>query len=404
MTSKRALRILCVDDEPDGLEVLAELIRELRPEVEVSTASEPMAALATLERDGPFDAVISDLRMRGLDGVALLRRARELAPDTVRVLLTGYADLGAAVAAINEGGVFRFLTKPYKPEGLIEAVDAALELHRLITCERVLLEQTLHGSIKALTDVLALAHPTAFGRASRVTQYVVQMLDELGERERWPIEVAAMLSQIACVSLPGEVVSKLYHGRPLSAREKDMVARLPETTDAILANIPRIEPVREILRQREARFDGAESPRGPRGEGIPLGARLLKLASDLAALEAAGTDASAALARLCSRTGWYDLRLLELLARVRGMAASQERCVALPVSKLRAGMVLEEDVFTPSGKLILAAGIEVTCGLLARLLSFAENAQVKEPIRVRLPASSPPEPAGGSAEASTPSR
>jgi DNA-binding NtrC family response regulator len=117
---------------------------------ESTTATSGKAGLERLSSDGPFAVVVSDMRMPEMNGAAFLAQVRERAPDTVRVLLTGQADLDSAIAAVNEGQIFRFLTKPCAPEMLISSLRAAEEQHRLITAERVLLEQTLHGAVKAL--------------------------------------------------------------------------------------------------------------------------------------------------------------------------------------------------------------------------------------------------------------
>ena len=150
-------RVLFVDDEPD---LLAALARILRSEYfQVSTAASGAAALEMLQRSGPYAVIVSDLRMPEMDGVSLLQAARKLAPDTVRVLFTGQPDLERAIAAVNEGEIFRFVTKPSSRVALALMLRGAGEQYQLITAERVLLEHTLRGSIKALTDILGPANP-----------------------------------------------------------------------------------------------------------------------------------------------------------------------------------------------------------------------------------------------------
>jgi response regulator RpfG family c-di-GMP phosphodiesterase len=167
-------------------------------------------------RSAPYSVVVSDQRMPRMDGVTFLANIRGIAPATVRVLLTGQADMESAIAAINEGNIFRFLTKPCPTTVMLKALSDCIEQHRLILAEKVLLEQTLRGSIKALIDILCLANPIAFGRATRVRRSVEQLLTCFEIRERWPVEVAAMLSQIGCVTLPPATVEKLYRLHPLS--------------------------------------------------------------------------------------------------------------------------------------------------------------------------------------------
>src|SRR5579871_1029962 len=140
--------------------------------------------------------------MPEMDGVALLRDARKLSPDTVRVLFTGQPDMKHAIAAVNEGEIFRFITKPCPRVPMALLLKSAVQQYQLITAERVLLEQTLRGSIQALTEILSVTNPLAFGRASRLRQAMSALISALGIPVNWHLEVAAMLSQIGCVLLP----------------------------------------------------------------------------------------------------------------------------------------------------------------------------------------------------------
>ena len=127
---------------------------------------------------------MSDMRMPVMDGAAVLAQARSARPDTVRILLTGQADLEDAVAAVNNGNIFRFLLKPCPRPVLVQALSDAVEQHRMITAERELLERTLRGSVAALFDVLSLANPLAFARAVRIQQIVLQLIEAIGARTR----------------------------------------------------------------------------------------------------------------------------------------------------------------------------------------------------------------------------
>src|SRR5690606_31553364 len=176
-----------------------------------------------------------------------LARARELRPDAVRVLLTGRADLDAAVAAVNEGQIFRFLTKPCPPPTLLRAVEAAAEQHRLITAERTLLDQTLRGAVRTLTDLLALMSPHAMGRAARMKALASAVASELGIRDLWEIEVAAMLSQVGAVTLPPEIAEKLFSGAPLGPDEQRLVDGVPAVSASLISHIPRLEGVARTI-------------------------------------------------------------------------------------------------------------------------------------------------------------
>jgi response regulator RpfG family c-di-GMP phosphodiesterase len=366
-------RILCVDDEPHVLDGLS---RQLRRQFEVSTAVGGEAGLQLIEREGPFAVVVSDMRMPGMDGAAFLRQVRERTAETTRVLLTGQADLEAAIAAVNQANIFRFLTKPCPPEVLGTALQAAAEQHRIVTAERVLLEQTLRGSVAALTEVLSLANPAAFGRATRARQYVERLADHLALPDRWQVEVAAMLSQLGCVTLPPETAEKLYHGRPLTAEERAMADRLPRLAAQLLASIPRLEGVRDIILHHGRRVDGSDT-----AEQIPIGARLLKVVLDFDELQAQGVAPKLALDTLRGRAGWYDPAVLQALAALLGEHATEE-VREMRLRDVRPGMSFAEDVVTRKGMLLIPRGQDVTLGLIERIRNFSEHLGVREPVRM----------------------
>ncbi|OGV72434.1 MAG: hypothetical protein A3K19_31190 [Lentisphaerae bacterium RIFOXYB12_FULL_65_16] len=382
MDTQGRVRILCVDDEPN---LLAGLSRQLRQYYEVRTADGGVAGLKAIQQEGPFAVVISDMRMPAMDGATFLKYARTGAPDTVRVLLTGQADMDSAIAAVNEGNIFRFLTKPCPIDVLLTALKACVEQHRLVTAERVLLEETLRGSVKMLTEVLSLVSPTAFGRAARLQQRVAAIAAQMGIRDRWHIEVAAMVSQIGCVALPPETAEKLAHGQAMSEREQAMVERLPTVAQQLLAHIPRMESVRDILEFQDRRYDGAGAPDGPRKDQLPPGARILRVALDFDTLEAQSVSGDLALSTLRGRAGWYDPAVLAAFEQVQGGSRHAE-VRELALADLRPGMVFLEDVRTVSGMVLIAHGQEATVGLIERLRNIASgSSRMREPLRVVLP-------------------
>jgi CheY-like chemotaxis protein len=370
-------RILCVDDEQlvlDGLK--ANLYRRF----DVATATGGAAALAMLAAMPSLPvAIVSDMRMPGMDGATFLTRARTAAPSAVRLLLTGQSDMTAAIAAVNEGQIFRFLTKPCAAPALIAALDAAVEQHRLVTAEKVLLEQTLLGCVKAMTDILSLTSPLAFGRATRIRAHVTGLLDQLGVKDRWQADIAAMLSQLGAITLPPEVAEKLYHGHALGLDEQRMVARVPAVTEQLLGNIPRLETVRAILAaypkppNRATQADGTTTARD---------AAILRLAVDFDALESQGTAPEAAVEILRSRAELYEPAILDALVALHG-ARAREMIKEVTLAGLQVGMVLAEDLMRTDGMLLLARGVEIAAGVIERMKNFRPGT-VREPIRVSI--------------------
>ena len=169
-------RILFVDDEPLLLEGLR---RSLHREFDADLAASGPEGLEKIKKSGPFPVIVSDMRMPGMDGAEFLSQVRTIAPDSIRVMLTGYADMEAAMRAVNEGRIFRFLNKPVTPDDLALALRACLTQFELARREKELLENTLAGAVRVLTEVLNLANPAAFNKGTRIQQFVSHIAAKL---------------------------------------------------------------------------------------------------------------------------------------------------------------------------------------------------------------------------------
>lgn len=362
-------RVLFVDDEP---EIISSLSLHLRRYFQIAPATNYIDALRLLNEEGPFAIILCDQQMPGMTGTQLLAKVRELAPDTVRVLLTGHADLEAAVEAINLGQIFRFLTKPSPPGAVIKALTDSAEQYRLVTAEHVLLRETLHGSIKALIDVMSLTNPVVFGKAHRIRSITLELLgDGVPEADRWSIEMAAMLSQIACATLPPETAEKLYYGSPMKASEKAMVERLPDVTEQLLGHIPRLEGVRAMLRYQ---YQPGMVQLAAVPESLRPGAKALHIALDFDHLQGQGMPPGAALELLTSRNH-HDPAMLQRYRQNRSDNGEEDGIVELPLLKLRVGMVLAQDVRSSTGTLLIPRGYRVNAALCDRINNFPTAVQ-----------------------------
>jgi response regulator RpfG family c-di-GMP phosphodiesterase len=372
-------KVLCVDDDAH---ILAAYQRQLRKQFQIETAQGGEQGLALVSCQGPYAVILSDMRMPGMDGIQFLGRVRETAPDTVRMMLTGNTDLQTAMHAVNEGNIFRFLTKPCSPDTLAKTLAAGIAQYRLVTAEKELLEKTLRGSVKVLTEVLELSNPKAFGRASRVKRLVQQLAAQLQVKAPWHLEIAAMLSQIGCVAVPEPVLHKVDSGASLTAEEVHVLGTHPRVGHDLVANIPRLEAVAEAIAYQDQRFDGSgPGGSGKKGADIPLGARILKVGLDFDHLVVHGVPSGRAFVELIGRLGWYDPAILDALAKVLEKESGREiRTVS--VKDLTSHMILAENVLTDTGLRLVTKGQEITPPLLERLRLFARNTGIREPIQV----------------------
>ncbi len=374
-------RILCVDDEP---KVLSAFQRQLHEQFEISTATSGAEALQTIASSGPFAVVVSDMRMPEMDGIHFLSEVKKRAPDSVRIMLTGFADLQTTVEAVNEGNIFRFLTKPCAPDALARALQAGVSQYRLVTAEKELLEETLRGAVKVLAEVLSLTNPAAFGHASRVQRLVTRLCKHMQVEHSWQIEIAAMLSQIGCVTVPPDTLEKAYRGGTLQAQEVQMLEAHPGIGRDLIRNIPRLEEVARIVAYQKKCFDGSGVPRDDvHGADIPLGARILKAATDHDALKWSGCTDHSALLELRKRSRLYDPAVLGALEAATASDQPFEiREFAL--KEVRPHAVLAEDVKTPDGCLLISKGQEITPSVYSLLRNYARRQGLEKQIRVRV--------------------
>jgi DNA-binding NarL/FixJ family response regulator len=375
-------RVLFVDDEPN---VLDGIQRTLRKQVDLQTANSGAAGLRAMQEAGPFALVISDMRMPGMSGSQFLAKAREQDPDAVRMILSGHADLQATIAAVNEGHIYRFLSKPCPPEQLLAAVTDGINQHRLITAEKVLLEQTLSGSVKMLIEILGLVSPAASSRASRLQRYTIALSRALLLPEQWQWGLAAFVSQIGCVALPKELLSKVEASQALTEEEKRLYESHPQVAGRLLSAIPRLEDVAAIVTVQfgAVSFEG-KSDDVRQWDIRSSGQLLLRTSLEFDRLITCGTSRQAVAEALSKSALALPTPVIKALLTLP--TASREFITREVLLKdLSVGMLLDEDLVSPKGIRLVPSGQEVTRTLLVRLTSIAEGVGVAEPFRVRVP-------------------
>ncbi len=374
-------KILFVDDEPVLLQGYQRLLRK---EFDVSTAVGGAAALTMIEHLGPFAVVLSDMRMPEMDGVEFLRRVKTLAPDTVRIMLTGVSEQQTAIDAVNEGSIFRFLSKPSNKDTLVKTLTEALAQHQLICAEKQLLEETLRGTVYILAEVLSVASPAAFSRAMRVRRYVQHVVTRLGLASPWKFEVAAMLSQLGCVTLDPDTLDTIYAGGELAPEEQAQYLNHPRVAQDLLKNIPRMEPIAwMIAHQYEGATDDFDTEKREFAD-VRLGARIIRAALTFDSLLRKQHSKVEAAHYLTKSFKELDKRIIDAMMELEpettgnGIRPRQ-------IAHLDLGMILDQDVRTGNGLLVAAKGQEVTPPLLLKLKSFLGKGAIADEVAVSLP-------------------
>lgn|SRR5450631_910008 len=378
-------RVLFVDDEAHVLDAIQ---RTLRKQVDLQTATSGAEGLRLLREAGPFALVISDMRMPSMNGAQFLAQVREQQPDVVRMILSGQADLQATIAAVNDGHIFRFLSKPCPPDQLLAAVEQGLEQHRLVTAEKVLLEQTLSAAVKMLIELLGMVSPAASSRAARLQRYVVELSAALALPPRWEWGLAAFVSQIGCVALPKEMLSKVDAAQLLNDEEKRLYESHPEVAAKLLAAIPRLEEVATIVIAQFGAIDMTGKPDDMRNWDVAsIGQVLLRTSIEFDRHVTRGATRERA-ALETSRAINFGLLREPVLSALQTLTVANVKFIVrqLRAKDLAPGMVLDEDLMSPKGVRLVPCGQEVTRSLIVRLSSIAGGVGVVEPFRVRVPA------------------
>lgn len=413
--------ILCVDDEPSILSALRRLFRAKGLAVQVAQSGQ--AALALMQTQN-FDLVISDMRMPEMDGVAFLEQVRLHWPDTMRLLLTGYADINAVMGAINKGEIYRYIAKPWDDNDIFLVVRGALQHHVLELEQKRLqalvqlqneelkamndsLEVRVHTrtqelrqanermrnnfitSIKVFTSLIELRHANLAGHARRVADMARKIATQMGldAKQGQEIFVAGLLHEVGKVGFADELLSTPVV--MLNTRQLEVFRTYPGIAETILMPLEELKGAVEIIISHLERFDGGGYPHQLVGEHIPLGSRILSVASEFDSLQLGligqrKLDARQAQEVIVQGSGRrFDPAVVDAFVVLRGGKSREqlrnEKHVERSVSSrdLVPGMVLSRDMITPSGLLMLTAGHVLDDMVIRKIIDFERSSELK---------------------------
>lgn len=373
-------KVLCVAQD---VALLGDLALTLRRSFLVERTSSAEEAIDVLSFDGDIRVVVADTRVAGGSGLELLSKAREMAPEVIRVLLVEAAEWTAIAGGLDSGSRIRLLVKPCPPNTLVETVREGLDFLDLRTARQRILEETLRGSVETLMDALSLANPDAFGTARRVQENAVALATKLGLPDRWQIELAALLFNLGAVTLSRELLSKANSGKHLNDTERAELARAPDVSVQLLRHIPGLEDVCAIIESLGAEAYAKRGDRKPTG----IQAAVLRAATDFETLRSLGYADDLAIEVMRGTHARYHVSVLEALSQTLGEPAEDREMREMPIRLVRPGMVFADDVKTKNGAMFVTKGFVVTRSFAQRVRGFRPGS-VREPVRVLVPRAS----------------
>ena len=419
----RPATLLFVDDEENILNALKRLFRPLG--YRILTAASGAQGLALFEQE-EIDLVVSDMRMPEMNGAKFLEQVRQRWPETVRILLTGYAEIGATIDAINKGQIYRYISKPWEDNDIVLVVRHALERRQLEQEKRRLeeltrkqneelkdlnanlekkvrerteevrqtmgfleianekLKQSFLTSIKIFSGLIELREGAMAGHSRRVADLARSLAKrlKLSDTDTQDVLVAALLHDIGKIGLPDKLLAKPFV--TLAGEERAEVIRHPATGQAALMGLEQLRGAAGLIRSHHERFDGMGFPDGLSGMNIPLGARILAVANDYDALQI-GTLLSRrltpdeALAFIVEGRGKrYDPQVADSFVEMVGGAGKANPArdeIALHSPQLRPGMSLSRDLVGEEGILLLSRDHVLDEAIIEQIRSFEKSVE-----------------------------
>ena len=390
----------------------------------IQTATSGKEALELLAVQ-PVDLVLSDMRMPEMDGAQLLEQVFTRWPETKRILLTGYADASATIAAVNRGKIWRYISKPWNDDELIATIQQALA-HRLLLQENARLSaltvkqneelkelnagleqkvaertaelrqanQDLHHSFLSTVQVFSSLIEQRAGRFAGKSRQVADLARQIAERMGLPddeqrnVLLAGLLHDIGKIGLPDKLIGQAFNA--LSPTEKIEFMKHPVKGQQMLQGIPQLLEAARIIRHQHECMDGTGYPDQIGGLMIPLGARILAVTNDYFSLQ------SGALALhphspkeahdfiLKQRGKRYDPTVVEALTtHLQEAAARAENEFTVTPTELKVGMVLTRDLFHPDGRLLLPKDQACTSNIIEQMLALQAGEPTQLLIHVR---------------------
>lgn len=361
--------VLVVDDTPDNIAILSTILKK---KYRVLAANNGETALKILKNEKNVDLVVLDILMPGLSGYDVCRAIKNdpSLTDIPVLFASSLSEIEEIVKGFKVGAV-DYIIKPYQKEEIFARVKVHLELKKAKNEIQTLLSKTLLGSLKLMMEILTINQPQLVQQSTRVKRYVKDILPKLklSQPDALAIELAAMLSHIGCISMPSEIMRKVFAGTKLSVEETSRYLQFPETGARLVENIPRLEKPAAIIRNQLVPVKSL--PFAPNQVEF-IGSILLNVLASFDVLINQGVEEEYALTRLkmmfldCPPVLFNALR--EVLAEAKDSPQQY-----LPVEALQSGMILAEDVKLRDGHLLLPRGTELTDNLVELVQRFSKQ-------------------------------
>jgi putative two-component system response regulator len=384
--------VLVVDDDPIVRKLTRQMLSKLTDAVHVVASGED--AIGVAPQLDP-DLILLDVTMPGMDGFEVCERLRadSRTREVPIIMVTALNDRESRLRGL-EVGADDFISKPYDRMELHTRVKTILRVNRYrrLMDEREQRKRAWQGALQVLNDLLAIRDPETFGVAHRLERRAVDLARRLRISDVDTIRLASMFCQLGRLTVPDSVLLKASSNHELSRGEQAIMRSIPESSRRVLAHIPELNRIGNIVYWQDKNYDGTGFPLDDLdGRTIPIASRIIRVARDFEQLIESGLSSDEAQLRLHSQDRWYDPAVLTALdAQILDEVAEYSlRAMTIRLNDLRIGMEILEEILTVDDRLVVVgAGTTITGPLLERLHNFARLKGIREPIVIKRPDSS----------------
>ena len=373
-------KVLIVDDAPENIQVLMETLKD---DYAITAATNGEKALKLAEGDAPPDIILLDIMMPEMDGYEVCKRLKaQKKTGEIPVIFVTALDREEDESFGLKLGAVDYITKPISPSIVRARVQTHLSLRNSQKKLQDLLNKTLSGSVRILIDLLSLINPTAFSHSSQMRRLVKEMAVKLGLTDVWKFELAAQLSQIGCITMPTEILNKVYYGKELTDEEQKLYQSYPAIGAELIARIPHLESVSGMIvkHQEPLAQEGLIEPR--KRDAIVIGAQLLKITIENIQMVNSGMSQESVIQQMRNNKETYDSVLVDILAEVLGINALELVEKKVTIEDVFPGMILNQDVYSEAGTLLAVKGTELSLATIKFLRTYDNNEKIKSPILV----------------------
>ncbi|MFZ1292480.1 MAG: HD domain-containing phosphohydrolase [Melioribacteraceae bacterium] len=296
-------------------------------------------------------------------------------------MLTGFAYLSTTIEAVNEGNIFRLLTKPCTTDKLLSSINDGVRQYKLVNAERELLDKTLKGTIKILVDILSTVNPVAFSRVSRFQKLTPQIANLLNLGNKWEIEISSLLSQIGLVTMPSELLDKKFKGEKLDFNLEEIFNQHPKIGKSLISNIPRLENIADAIFYQFYPYKN-ENKNEISGNQLPIASRILYVLNKFDNYISTGLSYSEAYDELKKHENDFDPNVLIALDATIAGIYQNLRLLTMNMEDVEPGVVAAADIIDKNGLVLITKGAEITNMMKLKLLNYVKLGIVKKEIKV----------------------